>query len=86
MDNKPVQVWEKGKFRIVALDADEYSYEPRLILEERCEDALGKDAWFTIKANDEEMNSVLQTLLIEIAQRSEVVPKWVREYMAKEPA
>lgn len=85
--NKPVVVWQRGAYRIVAVEepADEVDPQPLLVLEERCKDALGGDSWAVVEPEGTD-RVALGVLMTEIASRVEVVPSWVRDFVKRDCA
>lgn len=92
--NAPVVVWQRGGYRIVAVDEDEHEDAntgdifpgPFLIIECAGEDAMGANAWLPIFADNDEAQDALVVLKTEVAARNEVVPTWVRDFLRKELA
>ena len=79
MNNKPVVVWQHGRWRIVALDTVDLEHVPELVMEERFVDAMGADTWLEVDFHSCERPALL--LMSQIASRIDVLPNWVRAFV-----
>lgn len=78
MTEKPQVVWQRGKYRVVAVDDPDEG--KMLFLEERLHDAMGGDCWLHVLF-DEDVGSPVALLVHEVVSRVDVVPPWVRAFV-----
>lgn len=77
--NKPVLVWQRDDVRIVAVDGEDHGdhqIPATLLVEERIEDCLGKEAWLVVDPGDDP--HAFLALVFEVASRNELLPTWVK--------
>lgn len=86
MGNAPVICWQRGGYRIVAVDGDNAEQCPMLILERRTVDAMGVESWQFVPTHDEEHDMAMDGLMTEIVARVEVLPQWVRAFVREDLA
>lgn len=81
MGNAPVICWQRGGYRIVAVDGDSVDQRPMLVFERRTVDAMNAESWQVIPMHDEEHDMSVDALMTEIVSRVEVLPQWVRAFI-----
>lgn len=86
MGNAPVTCWQRGGYRIVAVDGDSPEQPPLLVLERRTVDAMDVESWQFASTHDEESDTAMDVLMTEVVSRVEVLPQWVRAFVREDLA
>jgi hypothetical protein len=94
--NTPVTVWQRGDYRIVAVEDYEKGHSEdcehkedivqMLVLERRFEDRMGHAAWLVVDSDDGDVGNGLELLMLDTISRNDLLPKWVREFVAQQLA